>query len=364
MLHRVHRYVGPPEIAARALAMPGGVEVATPESLPRALAALGAPRAGTFTYVVDVRGALRLADRSSEHVACAGGAPVLAAGELHVEGGRIAWATNLATGYCPVVESEHALRAALERARLARPGSFTAYEMRRCGACGARNVVKDGFECAECDAPLPSEWNFDRVRWQRGWWNGHVVDCVVAPGSRDEDRVRVELGAELRIALADGAGGSGGARDAAEVVVATHGEPAAAIAEADRVLSSRGSGEATAVVAILALAAEVRVRGASVGDSVALAHADGAWIEVTEGQPRKPLVGSGSARPLAFGPLRADAVLVASDGLASYVPRDAVLDLTDGDDAFVGYRIVDLARLPTGALPDDLSFVRARRCAS
>lgn len=36
----------------------------------------------TVTFVIDLDGKLRLADRNSEHVACAGGGPVLAAGEM------------------------------------------------------------------------------------------------------------------------------------------------------------------------------------------------------------------------------------------------------------------------------------------
>jgi uncharacterized Zn finger protein (UPF0148 family) len=32
---------------------------------------------------------------------------------------------------------------------------------RRCGACGERNLVKDGdFACAICGAELPRTWNF------------------------------------------------------------------------------------------------------------------------------------------------------------------------------------------------------------
>jgi hypothetical protein len=33
------------------------------------------------TFAIDAKGSLRVADRRSEHVACAGGGPVLSAGE-------------------------------------------------------------------------------------------------------------------------------------------------------------------------------------------------------------------------------------------------------------------------------------------
>ena len=58
-----------------------------------------------FTFVVDLEGVLRLAPRRSEHVACAGGRPVLSAGEVSFERGPDGWevtsATNQSTGYCP-----------------------------------------------------------------------------------------------------------------------------------------------------------------------------------------------------------------------------------------------------------------------
>src|SRR5687767_7306606 len=108
-LHRLYRYVGPVEIAERAREAPPGLAVTDAATLARAVAALASPRQArlTVTYVVDARGVLRIADRASEHVACAGGGPVMAAGELTLGfdtgGPSVTAATNLSTGFCPEV---------------------------------------------------------------------------------------------------------------------------------------------------------------------------------------------------------------------------------------------------------------------
>jgi hypothetical protein len=118
------------------------------------------------TFVIDEKGDLLLADRRSEHVACAGGGPVQSAGEMffRVEVGRaeLAEASNQSTGYCPEPESWPVVAAALNRTGVAHPGRFTtAVVFRRCGTCGERNVVKDcWFFCGVCGADLPAAWNF------------------------------------------------------------------------------------------------------------------------------------------------------------------------------------------------------------
>ncbi|GGV40197.1 hypothetical protein GCM10010182_75920 [Actinomadura cremea] len=110
-----------------------------------------------FTYVVDLDGVLRIAPRRSEHVACAGGRPVLAAGEIAFGDGRVVEVTNQSTGYCPGSESWTAVAAALDRAGLDRPDGFTdVFVFRHCPSCTELNVVKDGhYVCVFCDADLP-----------------------------------------------------------------------------------------------------------------------------------------------------------------------------------------------------------------
>jgi hypothetical protein len=169
---RLYRYVGPEGIRAGACRSNARCAVSSPGDILawlRRSDQLADPR-GLFaaTYVVDAASTLVLADRRSEHVACARGDYVLSAGEIFFS--RFAdqrridviEVNNLSTGYCPEAESWPAVAAALERIGLRHPGGFTqSFVFRQCPACGQRNVVKDGwFLCAACAAPLPEAWNF------------------------------------------------------------------------------------------------------------------------------------------------------------------------------------------------------------
>lgn len=124
---------------------------------------------GPFTFVIGVNGVLRLAPRRSERVACAGGAPVLGAGEitfLHDQGRRaVSEISNQSAGYCPDLASWPAVQAALNRAGLDHPGCFTCpIVFRRCPQCHERNVVKDDYyACAIWEGALPRAWNFSQI---------------------------------------------------------------------------------------------------------------------------------------------------------------------------------------------------------
>jgi hypothetical protein len=117
----------------------------------------------TATFVVTADGAIWLADQRSEHVSCARGGQVQAAGELTFSGDELIAATNLSTGYCPEPECWVALQAALERVGILHPDGFTtSYLFRHCEDCGQRNVIKENiFECGICGAALPEFWNCD-----------------------------------------------------------------------------------------------------------------------------------------------------------------------------------------------------------
>jgi hypothetical protein len=117
------------------------------------------------TFVIMEDGILRLADRHSEHVACAGGRAVRSAGEMGFAFGSNGWevheVSNQSTGYCPEPTSWPAVAEALETIHLPHPARFTqAYLFRRCPACHQLNLIKDEvFACAVCDNELPTEWN-------------------------------------------------------------------------------------------------------------------------------------------------------------------------------------------------------------
>lgn len=156
---RHYRYVGPAEIAA-------GASTSAGRPIRTALALAKWGKAGeAYTYVVDVVGVLRLAPRRSEHVACAAGDEVLAAGEMTFDKGADGWAvtdvTNQSTGYCPEPSCWPAVAEALEHAGIGHPSRFTAeFVFRRCPDCAQLNIVKNGvFACDVCGADLPAEWN-------------------------------------------------------------------------------------------------------------------------------------------------------------------------------------------------------------
>jgi hypothetical protein len=167
---RLYAYVGPQQIAAAVAGNPTGQVIAAAREVCDWIARSeqGPKRCTRFTatFVVDRRGRLRLAERHSEHVACAGGQPVLAAGEItfRLQGDAVdaESVTNQSTGYCPEPESWPAIAAALARAGIPVPdGSTTSFILRRCPACHATNLVRHRlFECAICAAPLPEAWNF------------------------------------------------------------------------------------------------------------------------------------------------------------------------------------------------------------
>ncbi len=167
-MSRRYRYVGPEEIRQACEKRAEGYQILCVTDL---LACLeGAePTYGdshVMTFVIDCETVLRIADRHSEHVACAGGGEVRSAGEMTfalADGPEVTEVTNQSTGYCPEPTSWPAVEAALERAGLPHPGRFTSEMVfRRCQDCGQRNIVKEGdFTCGACEAPLPADWNFD-----------------------------------------------------------------------------------------------------------------------------------------------------------------------------------------------------------
>ncbi|MDC0720626.1 SpoIIE family protein phosphatase [Nannocystis bainbridge] len=185
-----------------------------------------------------------------------------------------------------------------------------------------------------------------------------------------QDRAGVfPLASGATLVVADGAGGSGGGAAAAEAVIAA---VAASLRLPDgtgwaelllRVDRELPLGEATAVV--LRVDGE-RIFGASVGDSGALLFdAAGRCVDLTAGQPRKPLLGSRCASPVAFSGSLGDAtLLLATDGLLKYARLEAIAEVVTGQDlAAIPARLLDLVRLRSGALPDDVAIVVARRVA-
>ncbi len=181
MSGKLYLYVGPEEIRSRWATGPGGRVIESPEDLRTWLTRHRPSKSGDWiaaTFVIDPDGRLRLADRRSEHVACAGGGPVLSAGEKFFSAAGDALVveevTNLSIGYCPEPESWPVVGDALDRLGVVHPGRFTTEVIfRLCPRCGERNVVKDGwFACQVCGGELPRMWNFGTGRSEMETSNG------------------------------------------------------------------------------------------------------------------------------------------------------------------------------------------------
>ena len=103
------------------------------------------------------------------------------------------------------------------------------------------------------------------------------------------------------------------------------------------------------------------IRGASVGDACAWLVESFQITDLTVNQRRKPLLGSGDADPIAFGPMPfRGRLLVASDGLVTYARRfelqcRAVVGSLEQSAA----ALLEAARLGTGRFQDDVALVLA-----
>jgi serine/threonine protein phosphatase PrpC len=194
-----------------------------------------------------------------------------------------------------------------------------------------------------------------------------VASSKLESGGRGEDRLVVErAGDRLLIVVADGAGGTGGAavaaQDVCDAAVATFraGEADAwthRLQRIDSMLATAGHGGlSTAVVVEIA---DEHIHGASVGDSGAWLVLDGTVSDLTERQIRKPLLGSGAAKPVAFGPVPfRGRLLVATDGLFKYATRAQLVSAASRgvpDSAVTA--LIDAVRMPSGRLQDDVGVV-------
>jgi len=194
-----------------------------------------------------------------------------------------------------------------------------------------------------------------------------TVAIRVVSATADQDRVAHRRFPEAEvIVLADGAGGMVGGREAAERIVrhefGSLREPSdcvSALRLLDREMQAdHACGESTVVLVVLR---GDTLFGASVGDSGAWALTTDAIFDLTRGQNRKPLMGSGEAEPIAFGPsFFADRLLVASDGLLKYAPRARIRRAASvfvPDIDVAADELVAAARLPGGGLQDDLALI-------
>jgi serine/threonine protein phosphatase PrpC len=184
---------------------------------------------------------------------------------------------------------------------------------------------------------------------------------------RCEDRVKVlEFDDGIVVAAADGAGGIGAGDQAAETVIqeitalaSLEHDQAAWCGILQQIDFRVGVGESTGVVVACSSQGIV---GASVGDSQAWFIADGDLHDLTQNRVRKPLLGSGEAVPSGFShPSAQGLLLVATDGFCNYVKRDQLMkDILWIDFVVLAQKLVEMVRLPSGDLWDDIGIVACR----
>ncbi len=190
------------------------------------------------------------------------------------------------------------------------------------------------------------------------------------PENQDRGAV-IDSEVGLVLIVADGAGGQSGGTEAAVMAVEWVRQRVHELADAeacadvlrrmDRAISDdRLAGETTCVLAVIT--AET-IYGASVGDSGAWVVGGNGIANLTEGQVRKPFLGSGAAWPVAFSYRRAEneTLLLATDGLLKYTSAERIKAICVSNNAGeASQQLIALVRTASGALPDDVTVIVAR----
>lgn len=193
-----------------------------------------------------------------------------------------------------------------------------------------------------------------------------VFAIKVESAGASQDRVIVEVaGNRTLVVVADGAGGVAGSGAIAGAICEKLRERFRAtpggcnwlteVRQLDEELAKSSAGGISTVIVIVVEAGAVR--GVSVGDSEAWIISGDRIIDLTVAQNRKPLLGSGDAVPVEFGPSPfAGRLLVGTDGLFKYAPAERIASVAGSEpvDRAVG-DLVDLARLSNGSLQDDVA---------
>ncbi len=201
-----------------------------------------------------------------------------------------------------------------------------------------------------------------------------IVARSVAGHAVNEDRITYfKVGDLFIFALADGVGGRAGGARAAQLLIEEVETNAYKITNwkekeqwvnfleaIDQKLND--DSEAGETTAIIAATDGKWLTGAMVGDSSLWLLSGTNIQDVGEGLRRKPYLGYGGATPKGFSQrLNGEVLLLASDGLTKYTSSEKIAGIIAQDDLDkAGDELLEAVRYPSGAYPDDVSFIIAR----
>ncbi|SRR5258707_20125 len=195
---------------------------------------------------------------------------------------------------------------------------------------------------------------------------------TAAGNSENQDRGLVVCdGPQTVLCVADGAGGLSGGREAAIMAVEFVRRNVSLVTNTEScvqllcrmdaaIAQDSAAGETTCVLVVVT---QTEMIGASVGDSGAwLITENGVLLDLTQGQQRKPFIGSSAAWPVPFvHPNQAGTLLLATDGLLKYASPERIIAVCrEQPTELAAQRLIELARYQSGALPDDVTIILTR----
>jgi serine/threonine protein phosphatase PrpC len=194
-----------------------------------------------------------------------------------------------------------------------------------------------------------------------------LVTSAGNPVNQDRGLV-IHDGSRFVLCVADGAGGRSGGAEAASMAVDLVRKHASQMSNADScaevlrkidtaITQDSIAGETTCAFLIVT---SQEIFGASVGDSgVWMILEEGSYTDLTEGQQRKPFIGSGNSWPVSFQhPTQVGSLLLATDGLLKYTsPEQIIAVCRKHPPDIAAQQLVELVRYPSGALPDDVTII-------
>jgi len=197
--------------------------------------------------------------------------------------------------------------------------------------------------------------------------NSILLTAAGNPENQDRGLV-LQDGCRVVLCVADGAGGlSGGAQAATLVIEMIRGDTSflndakscvEVLCKMDAAIAKDPiAGETTCVLTVVT---SEWIFGASVGDSgVWLIPESGVTRNLSQGQERKPFLGSGNAWPIPFELLNPKGnLLLATDGLLKYALADRIIEICrQQPPELAAKRLIDSVRYPSGSLPDDVTLI-------